>query len=281
MRPAYLQDKWYPANERDCRHAMDAFADSAQPQDGTYKCLIAPHAGWAFSGTAMGQGYRWLQAANPDADLVVVFGAHRGPHGPNTIYCGDSWETPLGALHNAQDLAQHIKSSLGIASEPERPGRPDNAAEVHMPFIKHLFPKAELLMMGIAADASALQMGQTVAEVCRSHNRKTVFIGSTDLTHYGPQYDFTPQGDGDSAQQWVRNQNDRGFIDSMLAGNPLDALRHATTNLSACCPGAALASWKAACSDREAGLLGTEVTHYLSSDVRPAENFVGYCSMVF
>jgi|MDSW01.2.fsa_nt_gb AmmeMemoRadiSam system protein B len=281
MRPAYLQNKWYPGDETDCRNTIDHFAGSTTPQTGTYKSLIAPHAGWAFSGQAMGQGYRWLSDTNPNIDLVVVFGAHRGPYGPTTVFCGDAWETPLGNLINALPIANQIKSDLGIASEPERPGRPDNAAEVHMPFVKHFFPKAELLMLGVPASETALGIGDTVERTCRSFSRETVFIGSTDLTHYGPQYDFMGHGEGAEAQSWVRTTNDRGFIKPLLEGRPKDAFQHAETHLSACCPGAALAAWQAAQNSKSELATGTEINHYLSSDVVPGDNFVGYCSMVF
>lgn len=281
MRPAYLQNKWYPGDELDCRNAMDHFAASTTPKVGDYKALIAPHAGWAFSGEAMGQGYRWLSEMNPNADLVVIFGAHRGPFGPTTIFSSDSWETPVGNLINAAPIAQEIKQELGIASEPERPGRPDNAAEVHMPFIKHFFPKAEFLMLGVPASQEALAIGNTVEKISKSFKRNAVFIGSTDLTHYGPQYNFSDHGEGDAAKSWVRDTNDRGFIDPLLQANPLEALKHAEAHQSACCPGAALASWQAAQNSKEQVATGHEITHYLSSDVIPGDNFVGYCSLIF
>ena len=228
----------------------------------------------------MGQGYRWLSEANPDADLVVVFGGHRGPYGPNTVFCGDSWETPVGNLITAQPIAQALKSELRLASEPEKPGRPDNGAELHMPFVKHFFAKAELLMMGVAASSVALDIGQTVAKLCTAHQRDAVFIGSTDLTHYGPNYDFMPHGTGPESEQWVRNTNDRGFIDALLTNQPDEALQHAQEHLSACSPGAAIAGWQAAQVLGHA-TQGREIAHYLSSDVMPSDSFVGYCSLVF
>ena len=150
-----------------------------------------------------------------------------------------------------------------------------------MPFVKHFFPKAEILMMGIAADPSALKIGEAVARITNHFGRQTVFIGSTDLTHYGPQYDFVPQGVGPDAETWVREQNDRSFIAPMLEGDPIRAMQSAQSDLSACCPGAALASWRAAQTDQADRSKGTEIIHYLSADVRPAENFVGYCSLIF
>lgn len=280
MRPAFLQNQWYPGNPADCRRAMDGFAQKAAPVEGPWKSLVAPHAGWTFSGEAMGQGYRWLSEANPDADLVVVFGGHRGPYGPNTVFCGDAWETPVGNLATAQPIAQELKEKLRIASEPEKPGRPDNGAELHMPFVKHFFAQAELLMLGVAASEVALDIGEIVAHVCKEHQRKTVFIGSTDLTHYGPNYDFIPHGTGSASEQWVRDTNDRGFIDALLDNRPNQALKHSQDNLSACSPGAAIASWQAAQKPGQT-TQGREIAHYLSCDVMPSDSFVGYCSLIF
>ena len=277
---------------------MDEYSHGTTPMTKPWKTLIAPHAGWAYSGAAMGAGFRWLAAANPNVDLVVVFASHRGPDGPNTIYSGAGWETPLGNLLIAQPLAHELKQRLAIVSEPKRPGRPDNAAEVLMPFVKHFFPKAELLMLGVAASDISLSMGEQVAQAIVDANRNAVFVGSTDLTHYGPNYGFSPEGTGEAAAQWVKNVNDRGFIDALLSGNPLESLRHAQSHLSACCPGAALAAWQGAqtlhLNDPNSPADGCEVVHYLSHykwcwdhrvrdgcEVVPGDSFVGYASLVF
>ena len=136
-------------------------------------------------------------------------------------------------------------------------------------------------MLGVPASKEALDIGNTVEQTCKDFHREAVFIGSTDLTHYGPQYSFAEHGEGDSAKSWVRETNDRGFINPLLQAKPIEALEHAETNQSACCPGAALACWQAAQNSKEEIAHGHEINHYLSSDVVPGDNFVGYCSLVF
>lgn len=242
--------------------------------------MISPHAGWLYSGNAAGQTFAWLANAQPDADLAVIFGSHRGPHGPNTIFLGEGWETPLGIMKNAQSLAERLKTELTCIEEPLDPPQPDNGVEVLLPFVRHFFPKAELLMLGIEASPKAVTFGEHVARAVGEAQRKAVFIGSTDLTHYGPNYRFEPRGPGDTAVRWVRDENDRGFIDTIVRGDASGAIAHAAQYQSACCPGAAGAALAAA-RTLHAPRTPQLVSHYLSCEVRPATSFVGYAGIVF
>jgi len=283
VRPALLAGRWYPADEVGCRSAIESYVPAPEPEakPGPLHGLIGPHAGWAFSGDCAGRGYRRLvDAAGPDVDLVVVFGSHRGPRGPNTVFRDDAWETPLGPLATARPLADALAESLALEDEPTRPLRADNAVELHLPFVRALFPDAELLMLGIEASPRALELGREVGRRVRAAGRRAVFVGSTDLTHYGPNYGWAPHGDGEEAVRWAREVNDRGFLDAILRDAPADAVRHAVQEQSACCPGAAAAAIEAA---REyAGEVRPElVDHYLSWDVRPDSSFVGYGAVVF
>src|SRR5690606_16720779 len=106
--------------------------------------------------------------------------------------------------------------------------------------------------------------------------RDAVIVGSTDLTHYGPAYGSTPVGSGPDAALRPREENDTGSITAVEARDARGALEHALANQSACCPGA-VAATLGAIGERAAPLL---VEHTLSSDVRPAESFVGYASFV-
>jgi AmmeMemoRadiSam system protein B len=144
--------------------------------------------------------------------------------------------------------------------------------------VRHFFPRAKLLMIGVAASEIALDIGRRTGELARDAGRNAVFVGSTDLTHYGPNYDFAPAGSGRDAVAWTRDTNDAGFIDAVLADDPARALEHARTHQSACCPGAAIAAIEAlrAYQGRVSPAL---VEHYLSYDIQPSASFVGYAGI--
>jgi AmmeMemoRadiSam system protein B len=283
MRPAYLAGTWYPDAPGDCRRTIEGHARATASLQGAWRGSLAPHAGWRYSGPLAVASFANLQASRPNADLVVVFGSHRGPAGPNTVFRALGWETPLGAVRNATGLAAELARDLSLDEEPTHPAHADNGIEVLLPFVRYFYPEAEVLLVGVAASEVALTIGTEVGARCQAQGRDAVFVGSTDLTHYGPAYELTHQGPAALAVAWVRDVNDAGFLRlaiSEATQAPKGMLEHARVHHSACCPGAAVAARQASAAfpPREApALLG----HTLSYDLAPSDNFVGYASVLF
>jgi AmmeMemoRadiSam system protein B len=115
--------------------------------------------------------------------------------------------------------------------------------------------------------------------------RKAVAIGSTDLTHYGPDYGFCPLGLGRKALDWVRNENDKAIIDSFLAMDGKAALLLGESRQAACSAGAAAAaiSFARATGKMEPALLGygTSADRQKGSAAIETEQFVGYCAVSY
>lgn len=292
-RRAYLAGRWYPAGARACSEAIEQHARDTAVESGAWRALVAPHAGWTYSGDVAAQTYRWLAHNQPNVDRVVLFGSHRSARGPNTIFRADAWETPVGDFATDHDAVAAITNALPelLDDEPVTPSHPDNAAELHLPLARHFFPQAKLVMLGVAAAPVAIVLGEAVGRVCAAQGGSTVVLGSTDLTHYGAGYGFAPQGLSARAVEWVRTVNDAGFIEAMLARDEAAVLAHAEANSSACCPGAVAATLAAArvlyAEDTAASLAkpieAVEphlVAHRLSYDVAPNDDFVGYAGVL-
>lgn len=279
-RRAHLAGRWYPSEERACRAALQSHAAVESTGQGEFRAIVAPHAGWRFSGDAAGMAFSALARARPGADLVVVFGNHLGPRAPHTVFRGDAWETPVGDLAVDREVLAALElDGLAWREEPVEPGHPDNGSELQMPFARHYFPRARLLMFGAAADASAVALGERVADAAQALGRDAVFVGSTDLTHYGPGFGFEPAGP--SAKEWVLTHNDRRFIDRVLAGDALHLIGEALAHRNACCPGAVAAAMAAARVYRGAPLDPKLLSHYSSASVHDDPTFVSYAGMAF
>jgi len=128
------------------------------------------------------------------------------------------------------------------------------------------------------ASAKALELGEAVAAVARELNLSLLAIGSTDLTHYGPNYGWAPQGIGPQAVQWVREVNDQRFLSEVLKLDGAGLLRAALEDQSACSPGAAAAAVAAAkkLGARKAVLHD----YYTSYEIMPGDSFVGYAGIL-
>jgi hypothetical protein len=109
--------------------------------------------------------------------------------------------------------------------------------------------------------------------------RRVAVAGSTDLTHYGNTYDFSPAGHGAEALRWVREVNDRRILQSMLDLDVAGAVLRAGRERSACSIGGAAAAMSFA---RESGALQSALINYMTSfDVQPGPSFVGYAGILY
>ncbi len=120
---------------------------------------------------------------------------------------------------------------------------------------------------------------EQVAHIAQEKRLSIVAIGSTDLTHYGPNYGFVAKGIGPQSVEWVKNVNDRGFGVEALRMDAEGVLKHAEENDSACSAGAvaaALTTCKALGAEK-----GTLLDYYTSYDVMPDASFVGYAGIVY
>ena len=272
---------WYPDGEAACRQQIEAFLEKTfehpelprPPQAG-----IVPHAGWFFSGAIACHVIQALgESAAPDA--VVLFGMHMHPNQPPVIMDRGSWETPLGLLPVAEDLAGYLTERFRFAVETPRDPNRDNTIELQLPFVRYFFGETPIVPIGVPPSETALDIGRAVVEGARALGLTVKIIGSTDLTHYGPNYGFTSHGRGPAAANWVREENDRRFIEAALALKPKEVIAEALGHQNACCAGAVAAAIQAGL---DLGISrGVLMVHTTSYDKNPGDSLVGYAGLAF
>lgn len=279
-RPAFA-GSWYPEEKRACRQQIEQFlaeefsvpALSQPPRAG-----MVPHAGWFYSGAI---ACRVIEALRTEAipDAIILYGMHMRPTQRPVMMDHGAWETPLGPLPVAENLAGYLTQRLSFSIEaPETPNR-DNTIELQLPFIRYFFGEIPILAIGTPPSETAVDIAKTVVAGARELDLDLKIIGSTDLTHYGPNYGFTPHGKGAAAAAWVKAENDRRFIDAALGLNPEIVLGEALRHQNACCAGAAAATIQSALDlGASQGVLMAYTTSY---DKIPGDSFVGYAGIAY
>ena len=280
-RAAAFAGSWYPrqadACEKEIRGYLSRDIHQLSPSE-KWTAGIVPHAGWIFSGHLACQVIDLLKSAEP-IDTVVIFGMHLHSGSPNHMMAQGAWETPFGDLAVDEDLAEYLMTRFEFRLETPHRFVQDNTIEVQLPFVKHLLNPQRILAIGVPPTSQAVEIGKAAGQWVAAHQRRVRVIGSTDLTHYGPNYGFSPQGSGRQAVEWVRDQNDRRIIDAMVAMDTEQILREGATRQNACCAGAVAAAVAAA---RQLGAREAHEVAYASSyDLSPGDSFVGYTGVVF
>ncbi len=279
----FAKQGWYPAGAEACRWQIDQYLDTLQdtPLPATLpgRAGIVPHAGWMFSGALAAQVFGALAERVGNVDTVVLFGGHLGARSRSWLLSEGVWPTPLGDV----DVDTRLAHALGEATSLPRIGPadydPDNTIELQVPLLRRVFPDSRLVVAGVAADAHAVDVGRAAVEQATRLDRSIVVVGSTDLTHYGPNYGFSPHGRGEEAVRWVKEENDARAVELMTALDAETLRTEALQEHFCCCPGAASAAVGAA---RAAGATtGYALSTLTSYDIRPGESFVGYAAVVF
>lgn len=278
-RKAMLAGRWYPGSEGACRQEIEGLIEEKTPSQSGIGGIV-PHAGWAFSGPVAVKVFQALAAADPQPELLLVFGTHQSPNSSPHISRASAFETPLGPLAADGELAGEVAEKLGLPQDPADSGwgSADNTIEVQLPLIKYFLPEVKLVVTGPPFSAEAIEIGRAVAAAAKAQNVPVAVVGSTDLTHYGPNYGFSPKGLGEAAVRWVKDENDPRLIRKILDMDPEGVIEEAARNHNACVPGAVAAAITAS---KELGAAAATLLDYRTSyDIHAAPSFVGYAGVV-
>jgi len=243
---------------------------------------IVPHAGWMFSGAIAAKVFKCIEEKSSPGRFILFGAVHTWGVRKNSIYPRGEWATPLGELGVDEEYAQKIlEENEGLIIEDPQAHSGEHSIEVQTPFIKYFFPDAKIIPIAIMPNDEAIKIGEGIAKVIKESGNGTVVIGTTDLTHYGDAYGFTPAGYGSKALQWMK-ENDRKIVDLALSLKPDAVLKEARTNRNACGSGAMAATITIA---KNLGVSEGKLIDYTTSfDIMPDREFqmaVGYAGIIF
>ncbi len=288
VRDPIVAGRFYPDTPEDCAEQVAACQPEQVDVDALPAALlggIVPHAGWAFSGPTAGHVFAAL-AARGTPDTVVLFGAdhHRSTRSAGMFGSG-RWVSPMGPADIDEGLAAHIAANTQTIREDPYAHNQEHSLEVQIPFIQNAWPDAKILPIVVAPARQAVDVGLDVARAVEATKANVVIVGSTDLTHYGENYGFAPEGVGAEALAWAKDVNDQRLIDAIASMDPEVAFADAAANRSACGAGAIVATI-AACKHlgaTEAKVLEHTTSYEVATRFmeEAATMSVGYAGIVF
>jgi len=278
-RKRILPRGWYPFDGKDCKGEIESYLEGWSPsQLQLTKGLggIVPHAGWFFSGKLAARVFYSLKLKSK-VEVVVLYGGHLSTEDLPRIVTEEACETPFGDIEIHTVFVKNLMKRMDVRKESPTSG--DNTIEIQLAMVKYFFPEAKLVAIRSPLSLKAETLGKEVAEIAKKEGISILTIGSTDLTHYGPNYGFLNKGVGPASVEWVKKENDKGFIDRALRMDVEALLKHALENDSACSAGAAISAMSTSKAlGAEKGIL---LDYYTSYDIMPDDSFVGYAGIVY
>ncbi|MEX2270557.1 MAG: AmmeMemoRadiSam system protein B [Vicinamibacterales bacterium] len=181
VRPAAVAGYFYPDNARELRAAVLEHVVRAKPDGPVPKALIAPHAGYQYSGPVAGSAYALIAPRRDVIERVVLIGpSHRVGFAGLALPDASAFATPLGdvaldraAIDRIRPLPQVIVSNHAH--------RQEHSIEVHLPFLQETLGPFSLVPL-LTGEAAPSEVGAVIDALWGGQD--TLIVVSSDLSHY-------------------------------------------------------------------------------------------------
>jgi len=177
---------FYPADKQSLIGMVNGFLTKADfsPVDGKLIALIAPHAGYEFSGQVAAYAYRRLKER--DVDTVVLIGpSHYASFSGVAVYTGGGMKTPLGTVKVNTRIAKSLIDERAQVSADPAAFDKEHSLEVQLPFLQTALKEFTIVpvLIGQPTRASFDSLTRRLETVLRK-NKNAIILASTDLSHY-------------------------------------------------------------------------------------------------
>ena len=266
-RPPAVAGSFYPDNPHDLRTMIEGFLAEAPALTvpGRPLAIVAPHAGYIYSGRTAAAGFKGVVGATYDT-VIVIGPSHHYSFDGAAVYADGPYRTPLGDIPLDNGLIDAIIAHGDRITKNPLPHLPEHSVEVEIPFLQVVLGDFRLvpIVMGNASRASCEELARAIAESVG--DKRVLIVASSDLSHYHP-----------------RNEAQRldGLFRSLVETNDPDGLYDALVfgKTEACGGGPVVTALLAA---KALGSTGVMVTKYDDSgtETGTTDAVVGYLSAV-
>jgi len=209
VRQPAVAGQFYTANPDALRRQIRKYVDQASlPEDlGAVRAVIAPHAGYVYSGPTAGYAFKALSSLPEKKWTVFLLGpAHRAYFRGVALGEYSAFRTPLGDAPVAADRVEEMLGRSPLYTRAPKAHAPEHCLEVEVPFLQMTLPDFQLTPM-LFGEVSPRDVA---AELADHLGEDDLVVVSNDMSHF---YSYS------EAQQL-----DRSLLDALMAGDEAGVL---------------------------------------------------------
>jgi MEMO1 family protein len=187
VRESVLAGSWYPAAPEELRQQIEGFlaniAPTATTGYGQLIALIAPHAGYVYSGQVAAYAYKLLEKQTFQT-VIVLAPSHHARFSGVSVYDRGGFRTPLGVVPLDKELITALeKRDTRIRFLSEAHAK-EHALEIQLPFLQVVMPGFKLvpLVMGEQDLETCRWLAEAIADCAK--NNSVLLVASSDLSHF-------------------------------------------------------------------------------------------------
>jgi len=179
MREPAVAGQFYPSTKHECEALLSKFKRDAGRVATKSRAVVAPHAGWVYSGATAMRSFLALEKA----ETYVVLSPNHTGRGLAVATSNQDWETPFGVCELDSELAGELVR-VGVAEADEAAHAEEHSVEVQLPFLQFVFGKFKFVPVTFLDQS--LSAALRVAEALAKTKKNISVVASSDFTHYEP-----------------------------------------------------------------------------------------------
>ena len=187
IRKSVIAGSWYPGNPKVLRADIENFFHNLTEEKvkGRIIGLIAPHAGYMYSGQVAAYAYKLVRGATFDA-VIIVGPSHRVSFRGVSVYNKGGYETPLGVVPVDAALAEKIMTRSSVTSCIPSAHTQEHSVEIQLPFLQVALGEFSFVpfVMGDQDRQTCEDLAEAIFKAIGNQN--VLIIGSSDLSHFHP-----------------------------------------------------------------------------------------------
>ncbi len=188
VRPEAVAGTFYPAQPGVLQETVRSFLEEADVSKltGTPRAVIAPHAGYIYSGPTAGYSFRALQMLPRQPRTVYLMGpAHYVPVLGVAVGAFRAFRTPLGLAPVAEEIVAALLEKGSPFVENAYAHQPEHSLEVEVPFLQVALGDSFRLVPLLFGEVDPRSVMSTLVELV-SEDPSALVVVSSDLSHYHP-----------------------------------------------------------------------------------------------
>ena len=204
-----MAGRWFPSEAGALGRDLDESFRSAEQRSGVrtprrgLTALIVPHAGLRYSGVVAAGAYRLIDR-KPRVALVLAFSHNAPVQGVVTVKL-DRYESPGGSV----PVASEVTRDLGFPVVDE-PSVCDHSLENQLPFLRRALPDIAIVPLYVGRMSEA-QLAAAAGKLAARVRGGDLLIASSDFTHHGKAYGYTPFPEDDKLPARLRERAEQAF----------------------------------------------------------------------
>lgn len=192
IRRSVIAGSWYPGSADELRRNIDSFLGNVPEGKvaGEPMGLIAPHAGYIYSGQVAAYAYKQLEDMN-FKKVVIISPIHQFYPGRYIVTTKHYYQTPLGLVEVDAQTVEAIGQEMSLSPVNQDS---EHSLEIQLPFLQRVLGEFKLvpIMLGDQSLSACRALGRALAGAIRG--KSALLVASTDLSHYH-NYDTAVQLD--------------------------------------------------------------------------------------